>query len=238
MGTIWHSLLARVRSLWLLPNGMNKGSRSPSSPGVSLAPSPSVSHPALYLSFLHTNKLMSGWIHICKDIQQFYGFPSPVNGLRWMWPLDVCTANTSHATVPVFLWLAVQEKTVHGTNNTLHFYFLVFLLWKSRALAGWTFPLCSFIWMRVMQTVCFLLLPCEIPVAPWLSPEVKMDYCRRTACPALPFTHFTHTTSPLSASSTREAVRMCTHTHHTHKGLKALTGLLAKGQSQIWQIFL
>lgn len=75
MGTIWHSLLAQVR---YVISSMNKGFHSPVFLGVS---HPSVSHPGLYLSFPHTNKLTSGWIHICKDIKQFYGFTSPLNGL-------------------------------------------------------------------------------------------------------------------------------------------------------------
>lgn len=78
MGTIWHSLLAQVRYVIIAKQHEQGFSLSCFSWCVSHS---SVSHPGLYLSFPHTNKLMSGWIHICKDIKQFYGFTSPLNGL-------------------------------------------------------------------------------------------------------------------------------------------------------------
>lgn len=129
------------------------------------------------------------------------------------------------------------KKKVCRANNALHVYFLVFSLWKSRAPAGWTFWLCRFIWMRLMPTVCFLPLPREMPVDPWLSPEVKMDYCRRTACLAL-YTFHTHHFSIIRLI---HGGKTCTCAHtcpNINTGLKALMGLLAKGHCQDWQIFL
>ena len=82
-------------SLSLASRCLSSRSRSP----------PPFSHRAPYLSFLHTNKLTSGWIHIYKDVQQFDSVASLLNGLRQMWRIDVCTANTPLSTVPVSVFL-------------------------------------------------------------------------------------------------------------------------------------
>lgn len=82
-----------------------------------------------------------------------------------------------------------------------------------------------------MPTVCFLPLPREMPVDPWLSPEVKMDYCRRTACLAL-YTFHTHHFSIIRLI---HGGKTCTCAHtcpNINTGLKALMGLLAKGHCQ------
>lgn len=85
--------------------------------------------------------------------------------------------------------------------------------------------------MRLMPTVCFLPLPREMPVDPWLSPEVKMDYCRRTACLAL-YTFHTHHFSIIRLIH-RGKTCTCAHTcPNINTGLKALMGLLAKGHCQ------
>lgn len=97
-----------------------------------------------------------------------------------------------------------------------------------------SFRSCSFIWMKVMPTVYFLTLPCEAPVASRISPEVKMDYCRRTACPAL-YTFHTHRFSIISLIHRGSVAHAHAHSHtHTyiHTSLDVLTGLLAKGQCQ------
>lgn len=138
------------------------------------------------------------------------------------------------------LQLLSQEK--YDPNNPLQFFFLIFLPWKSIAAAGWSFPLCSFIWIGVMPTMYFLLFPCETPVAPRLSPVVKMDYSTRIACPAL-YVFLTHQFSIISfirrgKQGEGRNVHAQTHgyTHGScntriHTGLKALTGLLSEGRS-------
>ena len=119
---------------------------------------------------------------------------------------------------------------------------------------AWTFPLYSFIWMRVVPTVYFLPLPCEMPVAPRLSPEVKMDYCRRTACPAL--LHISHTpllhyqpypwgkccacAHTLTRSLTHSLTHKDTHTHirtQTHRSESSDRVVSKRSETRIWQIF-
>lgn len=81
------------------------------------------------MSRLHTNKLVSGWIHICKDEQRFYGLVSPVNGLETNVRGSHFTTNTVAVFYVTVALSEVQKKNrVFGTNNALHFYFLVFSL--------------------------------------------------------------------------------------------------------------
>lgn len=196
---------------------------------------PCVSHPVFYLSFLHTHTTNS-WVDGYTFVRTYNNFTLP--HMRWMvW--DKCGFQmyallTLHRAPCLFCFScrshtvsSAKEKQSNGTNNTILCNFFVFLLWKSPTPAGWTFPPWSLVWMRVMPAV---FSPPHLPTPTWdacCSVAEPWRWITAEELPALPFTHFTHT-HHLSIIGL-----ICWGSSaHTHTGLKALTGLLAKGQCQ------
>lgn len=155
IGTIWLSLLAWVRLSDYCQTAWTR---------VFTLPRSLVYLPLLLFHTQHIchclsiNKLEGWWIRICKHIHKFYGFPSPVKHYR----INTfrCMNGSHYKLLGLFcsLLLLTQEKC--GLNNPLQFFFLIFLPWKSIAPAVWSFPLCSFIWLRVMPTMYFLPFHC------------------------------------------------------------------------------